>query len=366
MALAVLGGWTAAGTAFVVDGARHRSAPRLRLGLGLGVLAFAQLPRIVSAPLGIATGNVVSAVVSLAGLGVVLIALTQLVLRALGDLRAEQWQQEEDLAAAALSVELVAELAAERDHELRNGLAGLAGITHLLSAEKDSAENANIDHVRLEHAVLSELSRLHMILAGGGIEPDGHDQLGPETDYLVEPVLAGLVTLRRSGGERLQLHVEPGLLARGRSAALAQVITNLLSNCDRHAPGVPVTVAARTGSDGVIVEVRDTGPGLAKGAEDDVLDRGVHDESGGGSGLGLHISRRLVTREGGSLTLRTLGSPRGCLATVTVPLGDASGQRSPPLSPTVVPFIRRSHHPSHPASAAVRTAFPPVGKPSNR
>ena len=42
----------------------------------------------------------------------------------------------------------------ERSHELRNGLAGLAGITHLLSAEGGE------DHERLTDAVLAELGRL--------------------------------------------------------------------------------------------------------------------------------------------------------------------------------------------------------------
>ena len=72
---------------------------------------------------------------------------------------------------------------------------------------------------------------------------------------------------------------------------LAQVVTNLLANCDRHAPGAAVHVSGRHDGADVVVEVRDEGPGLASDLDAAaVLDRGVRDESAGGSGLGLYIS----------------------------------------------------------------------------
>nr|WP_239029069.1 HAMP domain-containing sensor histidine kinase [Pseudonocardia acidicola] len=213
-------------------------------------------------------------------------------------------------------MERATELAAERDHELRNGLAGLAGITHLLSSEPDSE-----DHERLKQAVLAELGRLHLILDGAGIDGGGGEAFddGAPQEYEVEPVLAGLAALRRSRDAAVDLEVEPGLAARGHSAVLAQVVTNLLANCDRHAPGTPVTIRARSADGAVAVEVRDRGPGLASGGEEAVFARGVRDEAAGGCGLGLHISRQLVDREGGTLELRTVSDPPGCLAVITLP-----------------------------------------------
>lgn len=336
---AVLAGWATAAAAFAVAGLRAPCAARLRIGLGLAVLAVAQLGRVVA---GVPSAAEQPAVAGLRLLGfvVVLVGLAQLVQRALRDVRTEQWQHQEELTAAALDRERATELAAERNHELRNGLAGLAGITHLLGDG-----TGGTDHERLKHAVLAELGRLHTILDGGATEGDG-SVLGPELDYLVEPVLAGLAALRRSGVGRLRLHVEPGLCARGRSVVLAQVVTNLLANCDRHAPGAPITITARRGdpepadgtsADGVVVEIRDEGPGLLPGTEDAVLDRGVRDERAGGSGLGLHISRRLVEREGGALGVRTVDEPRGCLATVTVPGAAPAGRSGPAAAPSAAP-----------------------------
>ena len=102
------------------------------------------------------------------------------------------------------------------------------------------------------------------------------------------------------------------------------MVTNLLANCDRHAPEAPVTVRGYRAGERVVVEVRDEGPGLRAALGHDVLQRGVHDPAGGGSGLGLHISAQLLAREGGELDLRTVTDPRGCLATVSLPASDAS------------------------------------------
>jgi two-component system, OmpR family, sensor kinase len=314
----VLAGWAGSAIAYLVDGVRSRDTPWLHLGLGLGVLAVAQLYRIISVSPAV-TGRLAFAGLRLIGLLIVLAALALCVQRALSALRAEQWEQQEELAATTLEMERVGELAAERDHELRNGLAGLAGITHLLDVDAGGP-----DHEPLKHAVLAELGRLHMILDRTDTEPGEPDSTEPAVDYLVEPVLSGLVTLRRTGGNQVSLRVEPGLRAYGHSRVLAQVVTNLLTNCDRHAPGARITVTAGLQDGGVVIEVRDTGPGLAHDVPDDLFERGSRGPDTGGTGLGLHISRRLIDREGGTLRLRTVDDPRGCQATVTVPPNEGS------------------------------------------
>lgn len=306
LTVAVLVGWTGAAIGFVVDGLRTQSTPRLRLGLGLVVLATAQLYRVATAEATVDT-NLTFTALRLVGLAIVLVALVQKVWRALSQLRYDQWRQQEELTVAALHMERASEIAAERNHELRNGLAGLAGITHLLGS------NGGEEHERLKHAVLAELGRLHRLLDGGDPET------GQEV-YLVEPVLTGLVALR--GHRRITLHVEPELTTRGDSAVLAQVVTNLLANCDRHAPGAPITISAERRGDDVVIEVRDEGPGIPAGLEDAVLERGVRNAAAGGSGLGLHISEQLLARDGGTLALRSAQEPRGCIATVTIPAAD--------------------------------------------
>ncbi len=297
--IVVVAGWAAVAGTTLVSGLQRRSVPLMRVGLGLVVLAGVQLQRMLA---GADPDDLLFGRLRLLGLLIVVVGLAELLVRTLTAVRDEQLAHQEELASAALHMARASELTAERDHELRNGLAGLAGITHLLSSPVDGA-----DHGRLRHAVLAELGRLHTLLDGGEFAAE------PE-EYLVAPVLEGLVALR---GERPELAVEPGLGALGDPSVLAQVVTNLLANCDRHAPGAAVTVTAGSVDGGTVVEVRDTGPGLPVGV--DVFRPGVHDPEAGGSGLGLAISARLVEGEGGSLAIRTVDDPPGCLATVTLP-----------------------------------------------
>ncbi len=342
LTVAVLCGWTAAAAAFVADGYGRRSRPRMRLGLGLVVLAVGQLYRVAAAGPS-SSSDLAFATLRLVGLVIVLVALVQLTQLALRSVETAQWRQQEELAAAALHMERAQEAAAERDHELRNGLAGLAGITHLLSADTGSrpAEcltnasltsdslstaslstaslstasltSASLHHERLKHAVLAELGRLHAILDGGLLAVEAH------IDYAVEPVIAGLAALR--GSEAVTVDVTPGLQARGDPTVLAQIVTNLLVNCDRHAPGAPVTVTARPRGRVVTIEVRDQGPGLPP--------QGAPTAAGPGSGLGLPISRRLAATQAGQLTVRNATDPRGCAATLRLPAPPPDAQEAP-------------------------------------
>ena len=92
---------------------------------------------------------------------------------------------------------------------------------------------------------------------------------------------------------------------------LRQVLVNLLDNAIKYSPdGGEVAVELAKGAGRVRLTVRDEGLGVPSGEQerifekfyrlDPALTRGV-----GGSGLGLFISRELVTRMGGSLTVRS-------------------------------------------------------------
>jgi signal transduction histidine kinase len=89
------------------------------------------------------------------------------------------------------------------------------------------------------------------------------------------------------------------------------VLVNLLDNAIKYSPdGGDVAVELAGGPNRVRLTVRDSGLGIPPGEQerifekfyrlDPALTRGV-----GGSGLGLFISRELVARMGGSLTVRS-------------------------------------------------------------
>ncbi|WP_328744448.1 HAMP domain-containing histidine kinase [Streptomyces sp. NBC_00285] len=88
---------------------------------------------------------------------------------------------------------------------------------------------------------------------------------------------------------------------------MRQVLGNLVSNAVRHTPaGGTVTLSAHPDGDDVVLEVSDTGSGIAPDDLPHVFDRFWRAEKSrsrrtGGSGLGLPIVRHLVAAHGGTV-----------------------------------------------------------------
>jgi signal transduction histidine kinase len=99
------------------------------------------------------------------------------------------------------------------------------------------------------------------------------------------------------------------------------VVANLLANALRHTPaGGRVMVNARASADGslLIVEVADTGSGIAPDLLPRVFDRFVKGEGSAGSGLGLAICRDIIEAHGGEISIASEPS-RGTTVTFTLP-----------------------------------------------
>lgn len=108
---------------------------------------------------------------------------------------------------------------------------------------------------------------------------------------------------------------------------LAQVVTNLVGNALRATPsGGQVVVSCRREGDWGLVEVADTGEGLAPEDLDRVFERFYRVPGrrraapDAGSGIGLTIARGIVRAHGGELVARSDGSGRGASFIARVPL----------------------------------------------
>lgn len=145
--------------------------------------------------------------------------------------------------------------------------------------------------------------------------------------------------LARSATERLRPQAEDaGLLlalAPGATALpvevdvdhIAQVVTNLVGNALRATPeGGTVAVACHADGASAVLEVRDTGEGLAPDDLERIFERfyrvpgrrrGEHDT---GSGIGLTIARGIVRTHGGDLTAASPGPGQGATFTARLPL----------------------------------------------
>jgi signal transduction histidine kinase len=87
---------------------------------------------------------------------------------------------------------------------------------------------------------------------------------------------------------------------------LEQVLTNLLSNAHKHAPGASarVEVAVRDG-ERVAVTVADGGPGIKPELREHLFERGANPPKAGGMGLGLWIVSQIMSAFGGTVRLDT-------------------------------------------------------------
>ncbi len=104
---------------------------------------------------------------------------------------------------------------------------------------------------------------------------------------------------------------------------MAQALNNLVDNALRHTPaGGTVTLAAGLVGDGVWIQVRDSGPGIAPEDLPHVFERFYRGDRArrrheGGSGLGLAIARSIVEAHGGHIRAE---SPAGGGAVITIDL----------------------------------------------
>lgn len=92
------------------------------------------------------------------------------------------------------------------------------------------------------------------------------------------------------------------------SRLLAQVLGNLLHNATRYAPaGTNIEIAASLAGSTLELRVRDHGPGLPLGAEDQLFEKFYRapDSPAGGTGLGLAIARGLMRAMKGDIEART-------------------------------------------------------------
>jgi two-component system, OmpR family, sensor kinase len=295
-AVLVLFGWCLVAALFSVRGATAGDAVTWRVGLGVGVMAIAHLLRAAGSGQ-VSSQDIAFYTLRLLGLLLLLGGLSWHARQVAATLRRERAEEYGRLQAAAVAAERAAEVSAERDHEMRNALAGISGAAYVLGSGPARQDDLTV-------AVRQELARLTALLERP-VAATG------ERSTSVPELLTRLVMLRRANGEDVELQTVRGLRLAMPAAPLAQVVTNLLVNCARHAQGAHVTVRAGGQAGNGWIEVSDTGPGVSAEAP----------KAGAGSGLGLAVSSRLLAEHGGSLRLLPSTPHRpGCTAVIEIPL----------------------------------------------
>ncbi|WP_199431600.1 sensor histidine kinase [Qaidamihabitans albus] len=213
------------------------------------------------------------------------------------------------LGTVAESQERQRRLVADAGHELRTPLTSLrTNLELLLAASRQGApELTELDRAEIETDIRGQLDELTQLI-GDLVELAREDEPRTEAERidLVEVVERALDRARRRAGEiRFDAELEPWTLT-GDPGTLERAVLNLLDNAVKFSPpGSAVQVRLRPLGDGTaVVEVGDSGPGIAPEDLPNVFDRFYRSSEARtlpGSGLGLAIVKQAAERHGGAV-----------------------------------------------------------------
>lgn len=207
-------------------------------------------------------------------------------------------------------------------HEIRNPLAVIQGFGTELQHRWDTmsddlrkdAVKRMTERARYLNTVVNNLMYMRKLEAG-------HAWVAPQASDVREMMEAlgdELVDLAR--GHPLDVQIEDGLPEVCIDVLrLRQVLTNLVVNAAKFSPsGAPISLRATRHPKGVVVEVADEGPGIPLDMRMMVFDKFCRLERGGaGIGLGLFISKALMTSMKGEIWVQD--SERGAVLACLIP-----------------------------------------------
>ncbi len=222
-------------------------------------------------------------------------------------------------------------LAATIAHEIHNPLDAISNLLFLMDGVSSPEESAQfLELARGEIARVTQISRAMLSLHRESSAPVAVD---------LKPMLESVLLLLDRRFTDLGVTVTPDLpenmVIQGFPAELRQVFTNLLINAaEASTRGSEVQLAlevepAYTRADdqrvqpGVCVVVDDCGPGIPETTLGKLFEPFVTTKGESGTGLGLWISKGIVTKHGGEIVLEssTAEQDHGTTVVVFLPLG---------------------------------------------
>ena len=204
-------------------------------------------------------------------------------------------------------------------HELRTPISAIRGE---LEAMIDGLIPFDKEHLQ---SLYAEIGRLRKIIEG--IEElsqaEASSRYLRKTIFPLYPFLEGIsgrfgmlfaekgVGIELSCAEKLTINADPD--------RLSQIIINLLSNALKATEsGGNVMITANEGPTGTVIEVGDSGSGIADEDIPFIFERFYRGEKGG-LGIGLTIVRELIEAHGGTITARS-DAGKGAVFTLTFPV----------------------------------------------
>ncbi|MCX5375002.1 ATP-binding protein [Streptomyces sp. NBC_00091] len=215
--------------------------------------------------------------------------------------------------------------ASDVSHELRTPLAGMLAVTEVLDEDAGHLDPDTAKALRLISAETGKLA----VLVEDLMEISRFDARAAELnldDVDIAEAVGKSLERRHRDDDRITTDLPEGVRARLDPRRFDVVLANLVGNALRHGDA-PVRIAVRTeahpGGERLLLEVADSGPGIAAEVLPHIFDRFFKADAArarsAGSGLGLAITLENVRLHGG--TLSAANAPGGgAVFTLDMPL----------------------------------------------
>jgi heavy metal sensor kinase len=198
---------------------------------------------------------------------------------------------------------------ADASHELRTPLTVIRSVGEV-ALQEDLDAAAYRDRIGSMLEEVNRLARLIENLLTLTRVDSGHIPLGrTETDMfrLVERAAEDMRALAEEKDQKLNLNLKGSAVLRIDEATVRLALVNLLDNAVKYTPrSGTITVGSSIRGDEFLIEVMDTGPGIAAEHRERIFDRFYRIEKDrnsltGGAGLGLSIAKWAVEANGGRI-----------------------------------------------------------------
>jgi len=247
----------------------------------------------------------------------------------------DQKQVEQELIRAKDQAEIAnrakSQFLANMSHELRTPLNAIIGFADIIADELFGPVGSS-KYLEYAHDIRDSgthlLGIVNSILDTSKIEAGSFELLDEPCDVadMIESALRMVAERAQQAGVTLQPQVAPGLRAIiADERVCKQILLNLLSNAVKFTPehGRVVIEADEAPNGDLLIKVVDSGIGIGTEHLSQVFDRfnqvdGSYARQHGGTGLGLHLTKKLVELHGGTIHLDSkLGA--GTTVSVTLP-----------------------------------------------
>jgi two-component system phosphate regulon sensor histidine kinase PhoR len=215
-------------------------------------------------------------------------------------------------------------------HELRTPLTSIMGYLEMSSEFDDDLPSEVVHYLVVANRNAERLlSLVSDLLTASGSHGGSVMRLFPqEVDLsgLVQEALDDVTQRVEIADVDVVTHLEPLVHVLADPNRVTQVVENLLSNAVKYTPpGGRITVSLTSSSNGVRLEVRDTGIGISQSDQQGLFTeffraRSATDREIAGMGLGLVIAKAIVEAHGGEIALAS-DEGLGTTVEVTLPYG---------------------------------------------